>query len=114
MTTSIAHRATGTGLATVGAFLLVWWLAATATGADAYKTFADVFTRDDGALNPFGWVVGVALTWAVFQHMASGIRHLILDTGAAFELKINRALALATFAFSVIATAAFWLYLGMR
>lgn len=114
MTASILHRATGDGLATIGTLLLVWWLAAAASGADAYATFAGVFTHADGTLNPIGWIVGVALTWAVFQHMASGIRHLVMDTGAAFELKANRAFALSTFAFSVVATIAFWLWLGAR
>lgn len=114
MTVSILHRATGSGMATVGALLLVWWLAAIASGADAYATFANVFTKSDGALNPLGWIIGVLLTWAVFQHMASGIRHLVMDTGAAFELKTNRAAAVATMVFSVVATAAFWLYLGTK
>jgi succinate dehydrogenase / fumarate reductase, cytochrome b subunit len=114
MTVSIVHRATGDGMATIGSVLLVWWLAAIAAGPEAYATFTGVFTRDNGALNPLGWLVGVALTWAVFQHMASGVRHLVMDTGAAFELRTNRALALATFAFSAVMTAAFWLYLGAK
>ncbi len=114
MTVSIVHRVTGTGMATVGTLLLVWWLAAIAAGPAAYGTFLNVVTTATGALNPLGWVVGVALTWAVFQHMMSGIRHLVLDTGAAFELKVNRRLALLTFVASVVLTAAFWLFLGMK
>ena len=35
MVVSIIHRALGSGMATVGAALLVWWLAALATGAEA-------------------------------------------------------------------------------
>ena len=114
MTVSILHRATGSGLATVGALLLVWWLAAVAAGDAAYATFRDVFTTDAGALNPLGYVVGVALTWAVFQHMASGIRHLVLDTGAAYELKVNKLSAALTPVFSVLMTLIFWLYLGVK
>lgn len=112
MLTSIMHRVTGSGMATVGTLLLVWWLVAIAAGPDAYGVFVDVFTTSSGALNPLGWVVGVALTWAVFQHMMSGIRHLIMDTGAAFELTINRTLATLTFVASALLTIGYWLYLG--
>lgn len=114
MLVSILHRVTGSGMATVGALLLVWWLAAAASGGAAYATFIDVFTTASGALNIVGWVVGVALTFALFQHMASGLRHLVLDTGAAFELKTNALLARLTLVFSVLATIVFWLFVGMR
>ncbi|MFL0412417.1 succinate dehydrogenase, cytochrome b556 subunit [uncultured Sphingomonas sp.] len=114
MTVSILHRATGSGMATVGAMLLVWFLVALASGAEAYATFVDVFTLSDGRLNILGWVVGVGLTWSLFQHMMSGIRHLVLDTGAAFELTLNRRLALLTFVGSTILTLAFWLYVGTK
>ena len=111
MTASIFHRVTGDGMATVGTLLLVWWLAAIAAGPQAYGVFLDVFTSANGALNPLGWIVGVGLTWSLFQHMMSGIRHLILDTGAAFELKVNRTLAVLTFVMSVLLTAGFWFLL---
>ena len=109
MTVSILHRATGSGMATVGTLLLVWFLAALASGPRAYATFADVFTLASGRLNIVGWVVGVGLTLSFFQHMASGVRHLVMDTGAAFELKTNKTLAYLTFAASVTLTVLFWL-----
>ncbi|MFW2852961.1 succinate dehydrogenase, cytochrome b556 subunit [Sphingomonas sp. TX0543] len=114
MLASILHRVTGDGMATVGAALLVWWLAAIAAGGQAYATFLSVFTTSAGHLNPIGWVAGVGLTFSLFQHMMSGIRHLVLDTGAAFELKTNRLLALLTFVFSTLLTVLFWLYLGIK
>ncbi|MDF2602852.1 succinate dehydrogenase, cytochrome b556 subunit [Sphingomonas sp.] len=114
MTVSILHRATGSGMATLGALLLVWFLAALASGAEAYATFRDVFTLSDGRLNILGWVIGVGLTFSLFQHMMSGIRHLVLDTGAAFELKLNRNLARITFVGSTLLTLAFWLYVGTK
>ena len=114
MTVSILHRATGTTMATLGSFLLVAWLACAASGDAAYARFVDLFTTSGGGLNIVGWVLGIGFTWAVFQHMASGIRHLVMDTGAAFELKVNRTLALLTFAFSVLGTIAYWLYLGIK
>lgn len=114
MLVSIIHRITGDGMATVGTLLFVWWLAALAGGAESYATFRDVFTYADGSLNAIGWIVGVGLTLSLFQHMASGVRHLVMDTGAAFELRANKLFALATMVVSVLLTVAFWLYLGIK
>jgi succinate dehydrogenase / fumarate reductase cytochrome b subunit len=114
MLVSILHRATGSGMATVGTGLLVWWLAAIAGGAESYATFIDVFTTDTGALNVIGYVIGVGLTLSLFQHMMTGIRHLVLDTGAGYELKRNKMGALATMVASVTLTIVFWLYLGIK
>lgn len=111
MAVSIVHRATGTGMATVGTILLVWWLNAMASGAAAYAAFVDLFTVSSGKLNVVGYIVGVGLTLSFFQHMASGVRHLFLDTGAAFELGVNKRSALATFLFAIAATAIFWVIL---
>jgi len=111
MTVSIVHRATGSGMATIGTILFVWWLTALASGMSAYEGFLDIFTKTSGALNILGWIVGVGLTWAFFQHMASGVRHLFLDQGTNFELKGNKNTAIATFVVSVIATAAFWVWI---
>ena len=54
------------------------------------------------------------LTLTLFQHMASGVRHLVMDTGAGFELKRNKTGALLTMLFSVVMTALFWLYMGVK
>ena len=109
MTTSIVHRVTGTGLAIVGSALLVWWLVALASGEAVYAEFVDIFTLKSGALNIVGWVFGIGLTLALFQHMASGVRHLFLDVGANFELKANKQTALITFLIALTATVGFWL-----
>lgn len=114
MLVSILHRVTGSGMATVGALLLVWWLAAIAAGAEAYATFLDVFTTDTGALNVIGYVVGIGLTLSLFQHMMTGIRHFVLDTGAGYELKRNRMFAILTMVVSISLTVLFWLYLGIK
>ena len=47
----------------------------------------------------------------MFQHMGSGIRHFIMDSGEGFDLVTSRRMALATFAFSAIATLAFWAFI---
>lgn len=114
MTVSILHRVTGSGMATVGAVLLVWWLAALAGGAESYATFADVFTVEAGGLNILGYIVGVGLTLALFQHMMSGVRHLVLDTGAGYELRTNKTWATIAMIAGPLLTLAFWLWLELR
>jgi succinate dehydrogenase / fumarate reductase, cytochrome b subunit len=111
MLVSILHRATGTGMATVGTVLLVWWLAALASGAEAYASFRDVFTYADGRLNVIGWVFGIGLTWALFQHMANGVRHLFMDVGAGFELKTTKTTSTAVVVAAPVLTVAFWLFI---
>jgi len=53
----------------------------------------------------------VALTWSFFQHLLSGVRHLVMDTGAAFELGINKTSANLTILGSILLTAALWAFL---
>ena len=114
MAVSILHRVTGSGLATVGAILLVWWLAALASGPEAYAGFVDTFTTQSGNLNVLGWLLGVGLTLTLFQHMATGIRHLVMDTGAMYELKMNRLSAQLTWGFAILMTLIFWVALLAR
>jgi succinate dehydrogenase / fumarate reductase cytochrome b subunit len=111
MLVSILHRATGDGMATVGTVLFVWWLAALASGEAYYAQFVDVFTKSSGNLNVLGYIIGVGMTWAFFQHMANGVRHLVLDTGAGYELGINKTGAILTIVISVVLTVAFWFWL---
>ena len=107
MLVSILHRITGAGLATVGAAALVWWLVAAASGEEAYESFTD------WATSWIGIVIGVGLTWAFFQHTLSGLRHLVMDIGAGFEIERNKFWATATLAGSILLTAALWLYIVM-
>jgi succinate dehydrogenase / fumarate reductase, cytochrome b subunit len=104
MVVSILHRITGAGLSIVGLAALTWWLLAIADGADAYATF------DRTATHWLGTIVLIGLTWAFFQHLFSGIRHLIMDTGMGFELNANKAGAIATIVGSLVATAIIWAY----
>ena len=108
MLVSILHRATGVGMALVGLPLFVWWLAAASGGSGAYAGFLAWFTGD---WRWFGYLVGVGLSLAFFQHMASGVRHLFMDTGALFELKANKTAAVLTIVASLTLTAIFWIVL---
>ena len=105
MAVSILHRATGIALSVGGLSIVTWWLFALANGADAYDAFAKA------ARSPIGLIVLIGLSWSFFQHLLSGIRHLVMDTGAAFELGINKTFAILTIVGSVLLTAAMWVYL---
>ena len=104
MLVSILHRATGIAVSFVGLGILTWWLMAIAQGAEAYAKFVKVATH------PIGLVVLIGITWSFFQHLLSGIRHLVMDTGAGFELDINKRFAVLTIVGSVLLTAALWVY----
>ena len=61
-----------------------------------------------GKLNWLPALILIGLTWTFLQHLCSGVRHLLLDTGAGYELKANKSGALATIAISSILTLLIW------
>ncbi|MCP3729393.1 succinate dehydrogenase, cytochrome b556 subunit [Sphingomonas sp. MG17] len=111
MTVSILHRVTGSGMATVGVIVFLWWLGALAAGERDYARFMDLLTVKSGAPNIAGYILGIGLTLSFFQHMMTGIRHFVMDAGAAFELKANKSFAVLTVVVSVLLTAALWGYI---
>jgi succinate dehydrogenase / fumarate reductase cytochrome b subunit len=109
MVVSILHRATGIALSVAGLAALTWWLWAISTGTQAFASFSKT------AGSPVGLVVLIGLTWSFFQHLLSGIRHLVMDTGQAFELKVNKTFAVLTIIGSILLTLLVWGYfLGGR
>jgi succinate dehydrogenase / fumarate reductase cytochrome b subunit len=104
MAASIFHRASGVALTIGGLAVLTWWLWALANGSESYATFTSA------SKHPLGIMVLVGLTWSFFQHLLSGVRHLIMDTGAIFELQINKTSAVLTFIGAVVLTALVWAY----
>lgn len=105
MLVSILHRITGAGLSIVGGLVLLWWLWAAADGRGSYDHFLGWATHWTGL------IVLVGLTWAFFQHTASGIRHLVMDVGAGFELNTNKRWAVIVTAVPLLLTAALWGYI---
>ena len=103
MLVSILHRITGDGLAIVGALVFLGWLGCAAAGPQAYETFVGL------ASAWYGQVILIGLTWAFFQHAGSGLRHLLLDTGAGYELRTNRLWSTLIAIVPVLLTAALWL-----
>jgi succinate dehydrogenase / fumarate reductase, cytochrome b subunit len=111
MAASIFHRATGFVLATAGMLALLWWLYAIGQGAEAYATFqsyaisaGEKATGWQLASNWFFRLLGIAVTWSFFQHFFSGLRHLLMDMGAGYELNASRNGALMVFIASTTAT----------
>lgn len=102
MVVSILHRITGDGMALVGLAVLLWWLGSLAGGAISYQEFVGVMG------SPVGMLVLVGLSWAFFTHMASGIRHFVLDLGAGYELNTNKTWSIATPFAGILLTALFW------
>lgn len=104
MATSILHRATGIAL-TVGLVGLVWGFVAAAAGPEAYARFMMCVRSELGQLMLFGWLL------AMYLHLATGIRHLVMDTGAWLSIKgTDRAITILI-TIALVLTAATWAFL---
>lgn len=108
MLVSILHRVTGNGLALVGLAVLLWWLGALAGGETSYVYFQRHMNLW------YGQVLLIGLTWAFFNHMASGIRHFVLDIGAGFELASNARWSVLSPLIALALTAATWATILLR
>jgi len=114
MLISILHRATGTILSIGGGVMLIAWLVALASGQDTYAQFMDCMLADEGnalqigGLNIIPFIILFGISWAFFQHMGSGVRHLVLDIGAGYELHTNRFWSIAVIVGAAVATIALW------
>ena len=120
MAVSIFHRVSGDGLAIVGALMFLGWLGAIAAGPEAYAAFVACVWHDPAGgsvhqvTNILGKIVLVGLTWAFFQHLFSGLRHFVLDTGAGYELKANKLWSTVVIVGAILATAAVWLTIAQE
>lgn len=77
--TSILTRITGHALV-AGLLLAVWWLVAAATSDSAFAC-ADRVVR-----SWFGFLVLAGSMWALWYHLAAGIRHMFYDAGHLLEI----------------------------
>lgn len=101
MTLSIFHRASGVALA-AGSLMLVWMLAAAAGGEEYYRCFHDFASSWIGQLMLFGW------TGALTFHMCSGVRHLVMDTGALLTIPQAKKAGFVIFIVSIALTLGMW------
>jgi succinate dehydrogenase / fumarate reductase cytochrome b subunit len=98
---SILNRITGIILS-AGAIVLVIWLAAAATGPQAYVIVQGIIASWIGQIVLFG------ATFAFFLHLCGGVRHLVWDTVRGFELRSIYISGWAVVAASVALTLGAW------
>lgn len=98
---SITHRMTGMALYS-GTILLTVWLAAAATGPEAFAAVQGIYT------SPLGLIIMAGYSWALFFHLLNGIRHLAWDAGYGFSIPAAKGTAWGVVAGSLILTIAIW------
>jgi succinate dehydrogenase / fumarate reductase cytochrome b subunit len=88
-----------TGIATLGlAVLVVGWLVAAATSAEA-------FALVDGLLRGwFGDLVLLGATWALWYHVLGRLRHVIWDFGYCVEITVSERMGLGMFVGATVLT----------
>jgi succinate dehydrogenase / fumarate reductase, cytochrome b subunit len=101
MALSILHRASGVALS-IGLLMIVWMLVAAASGQESYETFLSFSKSLFGQLLLFGW------TGAVYFHMCSGIRHLLMDAGYLMTIPQAEKAGKIIFIVSIAMTLATW------
>ncbi|NCF27548.1 MAG: succinate dehydrogenase, cytochrome b556 subunit [Gammaproteobacteria bacterium] len=98
---SVTHRGTGIALV-VGTLVLVYWLLAAASGAEAYGSAQQLLG------SWLGRIVLLGFSFALFYHLCNGIRHLFWDAGLGFELKTTYASGSAVVIVSIAMTVLAW------
>lgn len=101
---SILHRMSGSALV-AGVVLIALWLLALAFGREAYTTFVTC------AASPLGLLVWFGLTVALVYHLASGVRHLVWDTGAGLSPRAASLLTTLSIVAGVGGAVLFWVVL---
>jgi len=104
MTASILFRVT-IGAATVGAVLLLGWVAAVASGPEAY---AKVLAC---SASPIGLFVWFGLSLVLFSFLLNGTRHLINDAGKGLDLKSANLMANIAVWGPLVLVVLFWVVL---
>lgn len=100
---SISHRASGMVL-TLGAILLTAILVSAATGEEQFNIFMNFAKTPLGIIILFGWSA------ALFYHLCSGIRHLMMDIGFWIkERSIGEGIAFVIVG-TILLTASTWYY----
>ena len=103
---SIMHRMTGVALA-FGTLLIAAWLLALGLGEAAYRQFTVFMTSPFGILLLLGWSL------ALFYHGFNGIRHLFWDVGLGLAVPQAEAGGWLVAVLSLGSTALLWLCLWL-
>ncbi len=99
-TLSILHRATGLVLS-AGLLVLVCWIAAVASGPEAFAAIQSFYSGIVFDVFLIGWA------FAFFYHLGNGIRHLCWDAGWGFGHAQIAAGGWTVVVFAVLATIVF-------
>lgn len=92
---SITHRGCGVALYT-GSAVLALWLYATAFSPALFDVMSGLLK------SPIGIIALAGYSWALFFHMANGVRHLFWDVGHGFELETARRTAWAAYIWATV------------
>lgn len=98
---SFGHRLSGVALS-LGAFALAGWLAAGASGPEAFAAAQALLS------SAFGQAALFLITLALSYHLCNGIRHLVWDSVRAFELRAIYLGGWGVVTASLILTLALW------
>ena len=98
---SIMNRVTGLA-SSVGTVMLVWWLAAAASGPVAFGHVQWFLSSWLGLFMLFGW------TASLFYHLFGGLRHLAWDMGYGYSLEATHRSGYAAVAATLVATVLVW------
>ena len=94
---SIVHRLTGVGLV-AGALIFSYWISAATYGPVYFDQAQEILG------SWFGRLVLLGLTFALFFHLANGIRHLAWDIGWGYEMKTLTLTGWALIIFTIVMT----------
>ena len=98
---SIMNRVTGIATS-IGTLLLVWWLAAAASGPVAFAHVQGFIGSWIGLFVLFGW------TASLFYHFFAGLRHLAWDAGYGFSLEMTHKSGWAAVIATAVSTILVW------
>lgn len=106
-TLSILHRASGVFLS-LGFLLLVYWVAAAASGSAAYDSATSMLASPLVKLTMFLWLL------AFYFHFFNGIRHLGWDLGYGFEKAVARNTGALVFVGAIVLALLTWWCIALR
>ena len=98
---SIMNRVTGLA-SSAGTVMMVWWLAAAASGPAAFERVQWFAATPVGLFMLFGW------TAALFYHLFGGLRHLAWDMGFGYDLETTHRSGWAAIIATIVSTILVW------
>ena len=89
----------------MGLLLFTWWITALASGEESFATVQAVMD------NPLGGLVLFGFTFAIFFHMANGVRHMVWDAGIGLEKEVAQHTSIVVVGLAALLTVLTWIVL---